>query len=140
MNASDRPPDESAAHDHSTSIGRLVTAALGLIIVGGSIGWMIYSALASEVDAPPDIVVTYDSLIHQRDRYLLIYRVENRGGSAVADLEIEASGGDSATGIETIHAAVGYVPAGSERRGGLYFTRDPRRGPIRLRPLGFAEP
>jgi uncharacterized protein (TIGR02588 family) len=33
-----------------------------------------------------------------------------------------------------------YVPAGSQRRGGLYFVHDPRRLKLVLSPLGYEVP
>lgn len=42
--------------------------------------------------------------------------------------------------VEEGEATVDYVPSSSERRGGLVFTRDPRRHELTLRVKGWAEP
>jgi uncharacterized protein (TIGR02588 family) len=41
---------------------------------------------------------------------------------------------------EVSHTEIDYVPAHAERRGGLFFSQDPRRGELRLRVLGYEEP
>ena len=33
-----------------------------------------------------------------------------------------------------------YLPPGSEREGGLFFSRDPRRHEVRLRAKGYVDP
>ena len=37
-------------------------------------------------------------------------------------------------------AVLDYVPAGSDREGGLWFSRDPRAGQLTLRAKGYADP
>ena len=42
--------------------------------------------------------------------------------------------------IETSEATMDYLPPGSEREGGLFFSRDPRRYEVRLRAKGYVDP
>ena len=42
--------------------------------------------------------------------------------------------------VETSDTTIEYVPPHSERKGGLFFTSDPRQHELRLRAKGFEQP
>lgn len=66
----------------------------------------------------------------------------NRSGGSAAAVEVEVEGalmsGDAA--IETSSLIFDYVPGRAERKGGLFFTQDPRRHRFAVRALGYQEP
>jgi uncharacterized protein (TIGR02588 family) len=41
--------------------------------------------------------------------------------------------------IELSHTEIDYAPAHAEKRGGLFFSQDPRQGDLRVRALGYEE-
>ncbi len=44
-----------------------------------------------------------------------------------------------AEGEQTSEVTLDYVPATSHRRGGLFFTEDPRRYPLSIREEGYSQ-
>jgi uncharacterized protein (TIGR02588 family) len=116
-----------------------VVAAIGAALVAGTIGYLVY--LASVRDAtPPDIRVVEDGVVALQGGWLVRFRAANAGGQAAAQLLVEGELEGPQGPIETSEATVDYLPARSERKGGLIFSRDPRRHALRLRAKGFVQP
>jgi uncharacterized protein (TIGR02588 family) len=67
-------------------------------------------------------------------------RARNLSAASVAQVEIEGVLKQDDKVIEAAHTTFDYVPGKSIRRGGLFFTQDPRVFEIKLRALGYAEP
>ena len=42
--------------------------------------------------------------------------------------------------VETSSATIDYVPGHGAAEGGVFFSRDPRRMTLKIRPLGFQTP
>ncbi len=42
--------------------------------------------------------------------------------------------------VETSTATLNFLPSSSERRGSLFFRKDPNKYELRLLPKGYAEP
>jgi uncharacterized protein (TIGR02588 family) len=116
-----------------------IGGGIGALLVGGTIAFLVYHALARD-SAPPDVRVAEHRVFVLRDRYLVQFRAFNHGGSAAAELTIEGKliGSDGRT--ETSEVVLDYVPARSGREGGLWFSGDPRAGQLTLRATGYAEP
>jgi uncharacterized protein (TIGR02588 family) len=66
--------------------------------------------------------------------------VINRGSSVAAGLVIEGVLSDNSSAVETSTITIDYVPSGSQRQAGLYFTRDPRTLRLQVRPKGYVDP
>jgi uncharacterized protein (TIGR02588 family) len=116
-----------------------IVGGIGALLVGGTIAFLVYHALARDLTAP-DVRVVEQRVLALQDRYLVQFRAFNQGGSAAAQLTIEGElvGPDGTT--ETSEAVLDYVPPRSSREGGLWFSRDPRAGRLTLRATGYAEP
>ena len=71
-----------------------------------------------------------------------VVRFVARNGSSVAAsaLHIRGELRRGGTVVETSLAQLDYLPAQSQRRGGLHFENDPRRHEIHLLPRGYVEP
>jgi uncharacterized protein (TIGR02588 family) len=71
--------------------------------------------------------------------WLVEIEATNLGHSAASHLEIlgelPAPGG-----VEQRSVVLDYVPPRSSRRGGLYFSGDPRARPLTLRAVGYQSP
>jgi len=123
----------------STGLAEWIVAAMSAVLVLGMIGFLVYDVVASP-ERPPDVTIEVDSIQQAGPGYLVLFRARNTGRTTAADLvvkgELEADTG-SVEGSET---TIDYVPAGGFQRGGLYFTRDPRRLKLRLRAQGYREP
>lgn len=115
----------------------LAAAVSGLIVVG-AVGFLVHEGL-TEPGTPPRVALTVDSVVVAGRGFLVEFQARNDGGRAAGGLTVEGevrAGGES----ETSEVTIDYLPAEGVRRGGLYFTLDPRRGELRLRPQGYEQP
>ena len=112
---------------------------LGLLLVLGSIGFMLYEAIAGD-SSPPDVIVEIESILPARNGFLVEFRVINEGGSAAAGLTVEGELRNGVEIVETSNTTIEYVPSRSEREGGLFFTLDPRGYDLQLRAKGYENP
>lgn len=112
---------------------------LGLLLVLGSIGFMLYEAVAGD-SSPPDVIVEIKSILPAQDGFLVEFRVINEGGRAAAGLTVEGELRNGAEIVETSNITLQYVPSHSEREGGLFFTLDPRGYDLQLRAKGYEIP
>lgn len=121
-----------------TSVLEWIVAALGLVLVLASVGVMI--ADARQDRTPPDVVVRPDTVhAFAGGGFLVRFTARNRGRETAAEVSIVGELRDSA-GVERSGVIVDYLPGDSERRGGLFFVRDPRAGALRIRAEGYREP
>lgn len=130
-------------HEHHVRPGlhllQWMLAVLGLVLVVGATGFMVYRAVGPEL-GPPALSVRWSTPLRQQDGWLLPFTAINDGGQAAAQVWIEASiiAGDGSR--EVSRTVLDYVPAHSERRGGLVFRTEPRADRLTIRALGYAEP
>jgi uncharacterized protein (TIGR02588 family) len=106
----------------------LVLAVIGALLVD-----------ARKERTPPDLTVTVDRVTAEQSTFLVQFTVTNHGGMTAAEVIVE---GELRTEgkPERSEATFDYVPGQSKRRGGLFFTTDPAKGALTLRPLGYREP
>ena len=114
-------------------------ALLGLVLVLGSIVFMIYEAVTGDT-SPPDVLVQVESIEDAESGFLVMFRTINDGGSTAAGLTIEGTLRNGTENIETSSTTIEYLPSHSERKGGLFFTLDPRQYELELRATGYEEP
>jgi uncharacterized protein (TIGR02588 family) len=114
-------------------------ALLGLALVLGSIGFMLYEAAAGD-SSPPDVTLRVDSILPTRNGFLVEFRAINEGGSTAEGLTVEGELGNGTEVMETSNTTIEYVPSHSERKGGLFFTSDPRQYKLQLRAKGYEKP
>lgn len=117
-----------------------LTAAVGLLLVLGAIGYLGYVAVAGD-DLPPSLIVAVDSVTTTGGVHQVHFTVRNAGDRAGAAVVVEGRlTGTAGGGEETSEATLDYVPGRSARRGGLFFSSDPGAGRLELRALGYAVP
>jgi uncharacterized protein (TIGR02588 family) len=114
-------------------------AALGALVVGGTIGFLAYEA-ATEENTPPDLVVRAGPVTRTSAGWLVEVRAENRGATTAAQVRVEGELEGDTGAVETSEVTIDYVPGDSERRAGLLFRRDPRRHRLEVRARGFDLP
>lgn len=111
---------------------------LGLIMVLGTVGFLIYKGLESE--APyPDVEVRVVDIQAQRNGYLVAFEARNRGGETAQGVLVRGRL-QTPNGVETSEVRLDYVPAGSVRNGGLFFRDDPRGRPLAVHAEGYMQP
>jgi uncharacterized protein (TIGR02588 family) len=134
--ATDEPHRSSG---QATPLLEWIVGALGAALVCGSIGFLVYHALARD-QTPPDIRIVAERVLDLQNGYLVQFRAFNQGNSAAAEVGIEGelAGPDGDTEVSEV--VLDYLPPRSDREGGLVFSRDPRAGQLSLRAKGHARP
>jgi len=116
-----------------------VFAALGLLLVVGTVGFLIYRGITSGT-RPPAIRIERRAITPQQNGYVLEVDIRNDGDRTAAALtlegELELPDGEK----ETSDVSLDYVPSNSHRRAGLFFEHDPAKHPVKLRAKGYQEP
>jgi len=126
-------------HQDIPTVGEWIIAAVGLVLVVSTIGFLLLQALRDNA-APPHITVVPESVDRTRNAYLVTIRIMNRGEATAASSKVEGELSNGAASVETSAVTIDYVPLRSQRRAGLYFQNDPRRFKLRLRPKGYRHP
>jgi uncharacterized protein (TIGR02588 family) len=116
------------------------SAGLGLLVLLGILGVLGHDGLTGG-DAPPAIVVRAEAVRETPGGHLVEIVAANLGDETAATVRITGRLVDPDGSVaETSAASFGYVPAGSERRGGLYFSADPERFSLRLEAEAYVRP
>ena len=131
--------DAQTAAVQGTSPAEWAVAALGGILLAVMIGYMIYVG-ATQTDGPPEIVLQETGARPAGDAFVVEIVARNRGDSTAAALNISGALMEGDTVVEESKATIDYLPKQSERHAGLFFTNDPARYRLVLRPEGFAAP
>ena len=116
-----------------------VLAGVGGLLVAGMLGYLGLEAARGD-RSPPDLRVRVQEVRAQDGGgFLVRFSVHNAGGRTAAQVRVRGEpaspGGAAAEASETV---LDYVPAHSERGGGLLFQEQPRG--LTLRAVGYAEP
>ena len=136
--------DRDGARQEARGGGRIsaaewAVAAFGLLLVLGAVGYLLASAVRGG-DARPRLAVRADSVVAlAADAFVVPFTARNDGRETVAEVTVAGELRDGA-GTETVRVLLDFLPAESERRGALVFTRDPRARPLRLRVESWREP
>ena len=133
-----------AATSHKRASERIplyewLAAALGLVLVAGTVAFMAYRALTGEASLPA-ISLQVESVQRSNDRYLVVVTALNAGEATAADVKVEGTLEDSSGAVETSETRFDFLPPRSKRKGGLFFSRDPALFKLRLRPHGYKTP
>jgi uncharacterized protein (TIGR02588 family) len=121
------------------SIWSWLVAAVGMVLVVSSAGFMLYQSFAGD-SSPPDLVIEIDTIAPRDVGYLVQIRVTNRGGSAAAGLIVEGALKQRSATVEASVIAMAYVPSRSQRKAGLIFSRDPLKFDLQIRAKGYEQP
>ncbi|MEN3940383.1 hypothetical protein WJU23_03745 [Prosthecobacter sp. SYSU 5D2] len=138
MAAHQKSPSKARTDTSQIPLAEWIVSAFGLLLVAATVGYMGYAALTLE-DSPPDIQVEIVSVLSLRDGYLAQFRAINHGGQAANDVNIHGEHGQGPDKEES-QAVVDFLPAGSEKGGGLFFRRQPAPDGVTVRATGYQEP
>ena len=115
-----------------------VVSGIGLILVGATVGYMLFAAFTKD-HSPPDIQVDLISVVPLRQGYLAQFRATNHGDQSASGVQITGVHGEG-PGAEESEAMIDFLPAQSEKRGGLFFSREPSPASLSMRASGYQEP
>jgi uncharacterized protein (TIGR02588 family) len=124
----------------STPALEWVAAAIGLLLLLILLAIIGREAVGGEAAEPPAIAVTAGRTVAAAGGHLVEIEAANASGATASAVQVEGAlmAGDRA--VETSRLVFDYVPGRSRRRGGMFFTQDPRRHRLELRALGYQEP
>lgn len=116
------------------------SAAMGLIVTVAMLGFIGWRAGTDDAEEPPRLTVEVAQVGRSGGHYVVEFVARNASSAAVADLHVEGVLRQGEAEVERSDAALDYAPGRSERRGGLFFTHDPARYTLEIRPTGYQEP
>lgn len=116
-----------------------LAAMVGTLIVLAAVGLLLYDAFVPPT-TPPDITIEVDSIVEVGGGYLVEFRAVNSGYSTASMLVVGAELRDGAEVVESSEVTLDYVPEQSQRAAGVFFTEDPRRHRLEIRPRGYEHP
>ncbi len=131
-------PQKNRASENKTPALEWIAAALGLILLVGSLGPILYDAF--DQDTPPRLEAQAGPVVSVGSRYLVQVTVWNHGGSTTAAVNVEGTLKQNGKTIETASTTFDYVPAHSSTKGGMFFTHNPRAYRIQLEANAYMEP
>jgi uncharacterized protein (TIGR02588 family) len=138
--ASRKAPREAQEHQAAgASPWEWITAAIGLVLLVGAIGYLVYVAVATP-PGPPALTFEQGPVMRSGDGYVVDIVVRNEGAATAAAVEIEGTLRRDGAVVETSTATLDYLPRFSDRNFGLFFSSDPSDGQLELRALGYSEP
>lgn len=135
-----RRPQVQSTVDH-TRIPALEWAvgALGLVLVVGAVGFLLYAGLVLET-APPELAARVREVHRSGQGWRVGFVVQNRGGDAAAEVAVTGTLSRNGEAVESGRVVVDYVAPHSERHGGFTFLNDPRALDLTVRTEGYRAP
>lgn len=136
-----RQPEAGREHPPgaATSKWEWVTGAVGLVLVLGTVGFIAYDAL-ERAPSVPEVTIEHISTERTAGGYVVKFQAHNSGSATAAALSISGELSDGGAAVETSEIVLDYLPAESERQGGLIFRNDPARYELRLEAKGYVDP
>jgi uncharacterized protein (TIGR02588 family) len=134
-----RSASEKQQENNAIPIWEWIVAAVGFMLVAGVIGFLLYEAFSGN-GLPPDVKLSVDSVVQTRNGYLVKITAVNEGGQTAEGVDIEGELRTETESLERSQTTIDYLPPGSKKRLGLFFTRDPRQFQLDVRSLGYEEP
>ena len=112
-----------------------IAGGIGLTLTLALVALVAWRAIKPGELTPPSITVSVEHVHSSGAGYLVAFVARNSGDQTAAEVTVEGTLTASGTPEETSSATLNYVPGGSQRTGGLFFTSDPRKGKLDLRAL-----
>ena len=128
-------------HGRAKEVSRFewLAAVAGTLIVLAAVGFLLHDAIVPPT-TPPDIAIEVDSIVEVRGGYLVEFRAVNTGYATASALVVEAELLDGEEVVASSEVTLDYVPEQAERAAGVFFTEDPRRHRLEIRPRGYEHP
>ena len=113
--------------------------AFGAIVVGGTLGFLVYDALANNGE-PPRLEVAFGQSQQHEGHYSVPVTIHNRGGRTAEQVLVQVTLTVNGEKQETAELQVNFVPRKSKRQGYVTFENDPRAGSLSGRAIGYEQP
>lgn len=117
-----------------------ISAAIGLALTLAIVVLIGRESLNGKTTQPPAIEVRAGRVTPMAAGFVVEVTAVNHSGGSAAAVQVEGALMSGETPVETSSLTFDYVPGRAERKGGLFFTQDPRRHRLEVRALGYQEP
>ncbi len=124
---------------HGTPVLEWIAGGAGLVLVLLTAGIIGHEALFGD-PSPPAVSIEARAVHAVKGGWLVEIEAINSGGSPASQVAVEGELTLAGQEPETAQAGFDYVPDHSRRRGGLFFSQDPRGRKLSLRAKGYTEP
>lgn len=126
-------------HEEPPSAWEWLVAAIGLLLLVASIGYLAYDEVAGNGDVPvPTLRIT--GIEPQGKHFLVRLQVANAGRATAADLRVEGELRRGGEVVERSETEFAYLPGRSTREAGLFFRHDPRALELVLAARSYQQP
>lgn len=139
MKEDEKKNSESLKNRSQAPVLEWLAAAIGLMLVSASIGFLLYSAIVKE-NTPPDLNITAETVTKTEKGYLVKISLENKGGTNASQVTVEGKLKKGDEDMETSSMTFAYAPSHSKKEGGLIFAKNPQEFQMELRALGYENP
>lgn len=113
---------------------------LSLLLVTATFGWLVYQALHLGT-APPRLEISLGAPVKAGTQMLVPVKVENRGDSTAAGVEIEVERRSGKSGAkETASFSFAHLPRSSQREGWVAFEAPLHQDELSAKIVGYEEP
>lgn len=116
----------------------LTILIMGIILVSMTMVILAHDMITAR-ETPPDIVVSLGKVDRGTQYYALHVSAKNNGTQTAQDVTIEVSVGKG-DGREASRLEFPYLPGRSTVNGWVTFGRDPSKGGVEFRVLGYSTP
>lgn len=113
--------------------------SVGLVVVLGTVGFLVYDMVRSG-SAPPDLSVELGAPRRQGGKWVVPVTVKNQGDETAEGAQVEVTLAIPGEPPERARFQIAFVPSGSRREGFVTFAKDPARGRLSGRVVGFETP
>ena len=114
-------------------------AVIGLILVAGTIGFMVYKAITS-TDTPPNFTTKIERIETVNSGYIVVFNLINNGEQTASGVNVEGELKNGGESLEKSGVTFDYAPSKSETEGGLFFKNNPNQFQIEIHAKGYAKP
>ena len=130
---------DSRQQEAPPSMWEWLAAALGLLLLVASLGYLAFDAMAGN-GRPPSPAVRVTGIEEQDGHYLVRLQVLNRSRATAADLRVEGELRRGAEVVERSETEFAFLPGESRREGGLFFRHDPRTLELVVSARSYQQP
>lgn len=139
MNDKRRVGENKRTGTDEIPLSEWMVSAVGLILVLGSLSFLLYKAIVVE-RVPPAIAGRLMESMKTDDGFLAKVEVVNRGGEAVSALTVKGEMKTLSQDTVVREVIVDYLPAHSSRTIGMFFPEQPDPASLRITFGGYSEP
>lgn len=128
-----------SAGEAPPSFWEWVAAAVGLVLLLGSIAFLLHDAWSGD-GGPPEPGIRILAIEPQEGRFLVRVRVSNLSRETAAALRVQGELRRGGELVERSEMELDYLPGRSSREGGLFFREDPRALQLMLSARSYQNP